>query len=75
MAPKVVDKTQRGKKNRTGILVIDKVKIIHDLENGISVRDVMQKYHIKSRSTIYNIQQSKKKIFDNIANIHGNIGM
>lgn len=62
------------KKGRSGILFSDKVKIIKDLENGLSVRDVMYKYRIKARSTIYNIQRNKLKIMDNIANIQGNFG-
>lgn len=52
-------KTLKGKKNRSGILLTDKVKIIQDLENGLSVQDVMEKYRIKALSTIYNIQKSR----------------
>lgn len=74
MAPKVANNTPRGKKIRSGILVTDKVKIIRDLENGISVQEIMLKYHIRSRSTVYCIQRSKGKIMDSVANIHGNIG-
>lgn len=75
MAPKVKDKTASGNKNRSSILLTDKVKIIHDLENGSSVQEVMVKYKIRSRYTVYTIQRSKVKILESIANIHGNIGM
>ena len=74
MASKVGDKVVKRKKGRSGILFRDKVKIIRDLENGSSVQDVMDKYRIKARSTIYNIQRCKLKIMANIANIQGDLG-
>ena len=68
------DNSSKAKKNRSGILLTDKVKIINDLEKGMSIRAVMQKYRIKARSTVYNIRRSKTKIKNNIENIQGNIG-
>ncbi|XP_055615277.1 jerky protein homolog-like [Toxorhynchites rutilus septentrionalis] len=73
MVSKHTDIVSKEKKNRKGILLTDKVKIIHDLENGIAVQEIMKKYRIRSRSTIYTIRKSKVKIMNNIANIHGNI--
>lgn len=57
---------QRKTQNRVGLLLADKVKILHDLENGSSVSDVMKKYKVRSASTIYCIKYAKDSIYKKV---------
>lgn len=74
MVPKARKNISQVKKKRSGVLLATKLSIIHDLENGISVQDIMRKYQITSRSTVYGIQKSKVQIMANVVNIQGSIG-
>lgn len=74
MAPKVRTDFSGAKKKRSVILLTDKVKIIQDLEKGISYKSIMLKYNIKSRSTVSGIKRAKDDIMSKAAEVHGNMG-
>lgn len=73
MAPKVCKDFSGIKKKRSVVLLTDKVKIIQDVEKGMSIKSIMQKYNIKSRSTVSGIKRAKEKIMSKVAEVQGNM--
>lgn len=72
MAPKA--RNVCGEKNkRSNILLTDKVKILQDMEQGMSSRLIMRKYNIKCRSTVSSIKRAKEYILSTVAEVQGNI--
>lgn len=75
MAPKIPKElTCKKTRKRSVVVLTDKVKIIQDAEQGMSIKSIMHKYNIKSRATVSGIIRAKEKIMSNIAEVQGNIG-
>ncbi|XP_055644141.1 tigger transposable element-derived protein 2-like [Toxorhynchites rutilus septentrionalis] len=73
MGPKIQKYFSGEKSKRSVVLLIDKVKILKDADQGMSINSIMRKYNRKSRSTVSTIKRAKENILSQIAEVQGNI--